>query len=293
MHKQWIADFRHDLRYTFRTLRREAGFTTFAVLIIGLGIGASATIFSVVNALLLRPLPFEEPKQLAWIANGGPDGNLSAQTTQVGYLLDLRAQNKSFTDLAAYMAFYGVGDSKLTGDGEPERVSEVPVSQNFFSLLGVKPILGRLFTDEECRWNGPKAILLSHGLWKRRFASDPNISGRKLTINDRPVTVAGVLPESFSFSSVFAPGSRIDLYSPFPLTPETNRWGNTLAIIGRLKPGTTVSSAQAEFDVIADPIRRQHPEWNGFRPRVKLLDEHVGGASARALYLCSRARSGW
>ncbi|HEV8146399.1 MAG TPA: ABC transporter permease [Bryobacteraceae bacterium] len=289
MHQQWLADLRHDLVYTFRTLRREAGFTTFAILIIGLGIGASATIFSVVNALLLRPLPFEEPKRLAWIANGGPDGNLSAQTTQVGYLLDLRAQNKSFTDLAAYMAFYGVGDSKLTGDGEPERVSEVPVSQNFFSLLGVKPILGRLFTDEECRWNGPKAILLSHELWERRFASDPNISGRKLTINDRPVTVAGVLPESFSFSSVFAPGSRIDLYSPFPLTPETNRWGNTLAIIGRLKPGATISSAQAEFEVIADPIRQQHPEWNGFRPRLQLLDEHVGGRLRGPLFVLACA----
>jgi hypothetical protein len=149
--------------------------------------------------------------------------------------------------------------------------------------------LGRLFTDEECRWNGPKAILLSHGLWKRRFASDPNISGRKLTINDRAVTVAGVLPESFSFSSVFAPGSRIDLYSPFPLTPETNRWGNTLAIIGRLKPGATISSAQAEFDVIADPIRQQHPEWNGFRPRVKLLDEHVGGRLRGPLFVLACA----
>src|SRR5260370_40166866 len=113
--KQWFSDVRQDLRYTFRTLRREAGFTTFAVLIIGLGIGASATIFSVVNALLLRPLPFDDPSRLVWIANGGKYGDLSGQTTQVGYLLDLRAQNKSFSDLAAYFAFYGVGDSKLTG----------------------------------------------------------------------------------------------------------------------------------------------------------------------------------
>lgn len=289
MHKQWLADLGHDLRYTFRTLRREAGFTTFAVLIIGLGIGASATIFSVVNALLLRPLPFDEPKRLVWIANGGTEGNLSGTTTQVGYMLDLRAQNKSFSDVAGYFAFYGVGDSKLTGDGEPERISEVPVSENFFPLLGVKPLLGRLFTDEECRWRGPKAVLLSHGLWKRRFASDPNITSRKLTINDQAVTVAGVLPETFDFSSVFAPGTRIDLYSPFPLTPETNRWGNTMAMIGRLKPGSSVSSAQAELNVIAEPMRRQHPDWNNFSPRVKLLDEHVGGRLRGPLFVLACA----
>jgi predicted permease len=285
----WLNDAWHDILYAFRTLRREAGFTTFAVLIVGLGIGASSTIFSVVNALLLRPLPFDDPGRLVWIANGGKDGDLSGQTTQVGYFLEVRAHNRSFADLAAYFAFYGVGDSKLTGDGEPERVSEVPVSQNFFPLLGVKPHLGRLFTDEECRWNGPKAVLLSYGLWKRRFASDPNIVGRKLTINDAPVTVAGVLPESFDFASVFAPGAHIDLYSPFPLTPETNRWGNTLSIVGRLKPGMTVPSAQAEFDVIAGPISRQHPEWNGFRPKLSPFEQHVSGRLRPALFVLACA----
>src|SRR5579872_4367989 len=108
-----------DLRYTLRTLRRDAAFTTFAILIVGLGIGASATVFSVVNTLLIRPLPFRDPGRLVWIANGNTSG-LSGQTTQVGHLLDLREQNQSFTDLAAYFAFYGVGDSKLTGLGEPE-----------------------------------------------------------------------------------------------------------------------------------------------------------------------------
>ena len=285
----WLDDTRQDLQYAFRTLRREAGFTTFAILIVGLGIGASSTIFSVVNALLLRPLPFDDPSRLVWIANGGKDVDLSGQTTQVGYLLDLRTHNRSFSDLAAYFAFYGVGDSKLTGDGEPERVSEVPVSQNFFPLLGVKPYLGRQFTDEECRWHGPKAVLLSYGLWKRRFASDPNIAGRKLTINNEPVSVAGVLPESFDFASVFAPGSHFDLYSPFPLTPETNRWGNTLAIVGRLKPGATVQSAQAEFDVIAGPLRQEHPEWNGLVPKLTSLEQHVSGRLRPALFVLAGA----
>ena len=124
-----------DIRYTLRTLRRDAGFTAFAVLIVGLGIGASSTIFGVVNALLLRPLPFRDPSRLVWIANHDSQG-LSGQTTQVGNLLDLREQNQSFTDLAAYFAFYGVGDNKLTGQGEPERLSGVPVSQNFFPAAG-------------------------------------------------------------------------------------------------------------------------------------------------------------
>src|SRR6516165_10270523 len=119
-----------DLRYTFRTLCRDSGFTTFAVLIVGLGIGASATVFSVVNTLLLRPLPFREPERLVWIANHDSIG-LSGQTTQVGHLLDLRERNKSFSDMAAYFAFYGTGDSNLTGQGgEPERLTSVPVSQN-------------------------------------------------------------------------------------------------------------------------------------------------------------------
>ncbi len=224
-----------DLRYTFRTLRRDSGFTTFAVLIVGLGIGASATVFSVVDALLLRPLPFHEPERLVWIANHDTSG-LSGQTTQVDYLLDLRGRNRSFSDLAGYFAFYGVGDNLLSGQGEPERLSGVPVSENFFQLLGIQPQLGRLFTAAECKWHGPKAVLLSHGLWTRRFGSDAGIAGRTLTLNNEPVTVAGVLPASFDMASVFAPGSHFDLYFPFPLSAETNRWGNTMAIVGRLKP---------------------------------------------------------
>jgi hypothetical protein len=120
-----------DLRYTFRTLRRDGAFAVFAVLIIGLGVGATATIFSVVNALLLRPLPFEDPGRLVWIENHAAEG-LSGQTVPVGHFVDLRDRNQSFSGIAAYYAFYGVGDSKLTGDGEPQRLNAVPVSWNFF-----------------------------------------------------------------------------------------------------------------------------------------------------------------
>ncbi|HEY7214244.1 MAG TPA: ABC transporter permease, partial [Thermoanaerobaculia bacterium] len=271
-----------DLRYAFRTLRREAGFAAFAIAIVGLGIGASATVFSVVNAMLLRPLPFNEPDRLVWIANEDVSG-LSGQTTQVGHMLDLRERTSSFTDLAGYMAFYGAGDNVISGRGDSVRVTGVPVSANFFQTLGVHPQLGRLFTEDECKWHGPKAVLLGHGLWERRYASDPSIVGGKLTIDSEAYTVAGVLPAWFDFGSVFAPGTHVDLYFPFPLSPETDRWGNTMAMIGRLKPGVSAAQAQAEISVVAPQISRAHRERNTFEGHVRPLAEHVSGRLRLAL----------
>jgi predicted permease len=265
-----------DLRYSFRTMRRNAGFAVFATLIAGLGVGASATVFSVVNTLILRPLPFDKSSELVWIANRDlPD--LSGQTTQVGYLLDLREKTQTLSAVAGYFAFYGVSDNLLSGRGEPERLSGVPVSENFFDVLGVKPLLGRAFNAEESAWNGPKAVMLGYALWERRFNRDPAIVGASLVINGTPHTVVGVLPVSFDFATIFAPGSRFDLYFPFPLSPETNRWGNTMAMIGRLKPGATAASAQAEVRVLAQQMSREHPERNGFEGIVKPLSEQVSG----------------
>jgi predicted permease len=273
-----------DLGYTFRTMRRDVGFTIFVVLIAGLGIGASSTVFSVVNTLLLRPLPFSQPEQLIWIANRETSG-LSGQTTQVGHMLDLRERTQSLSGLAGYFAFYGVGDNLLSGVGEPERLSGVPVSENFFDVLGVRPQLGRLFTSEEAAWNGPGAVLLSDAFWRRRFAADPAIVGSSLTINDRPHTVVGVLPASFDFGSVFAPGSRFDLYFPFPLTPETHRFGNTMAMVGRLKPGVDVAAAQAEIRTIAGQLVAENPNRNGFQGHVKPLADHVNGRIRLAVWV--------
>jgi predicted permease len=284
----WLGSTLHDLRYTFRTLGRDAGFAAFAILIVGLGIGAGATVFSVVNALLVRPLPFRDAERLVWIANHDTSG-LSSQTTQVGHLLDLRERNRSFSDLAAYFAFYGTGDNLLTGHGEPERLSGVPVSENFFRVLGVQPQLGRLFNAEECKWHGPKSVLLGHGLWARRFGSNPAIVGRALTLNGEPVTVVGVLPASFDFASVFAPGSHIDLYFPFPLSSETNRWGNTMAIIGKLKPGVSIGRARAELKILAGQITQAHPERNTFEGVVSPLAEHVSGRLRTALVVLACA----
>src|SRR3982751_2963862 len=259
--KATMSTLLQDLRYTLRTLRRDAGFALFAIVIAGLGIGASSTVFSVVNTLLLHPLPFSEPGRLVWIANHDTSG-LSGQTTQVAHMLDLRERTQSLSAVAGYFAFYGVGDSLLTGRGEPERLSGVPVSGNFFDVLGVHPQLGRTFTAEECKWQGPKAVMLSHALWTRRFNSDPSIVGTALTINDEPHTVVGVLPESFDFASVFAPGGHFDLYFAFPLSPETSRWGNTMAMVGRLKPGVTPAQAQADTRTVGAELTREHPDRN-------------------------------
>ena len=277
-----------DLRYTFRTLRRDAAFTTFVILIAGLGIGASSTVFSVVNTLLLRPLPFAQPEQLAWISNGDGRG-LSAQTTQVGHMLGLRERTQAFSAIAGYFAFYGVGDNLLSGTGDPERLSGLPVSVNFFDALGVQPQLGRSFTEEEGRWEGPKAVMLSDGLWRRRFASDPGIVGTSLTIDDQPHTVVGVLPRSFDFGSVFAPGSHFDLYFPFPLTAETDRWGNTMAMIGRMQPGVTIAQAAAETGTIARQLTAESPNRNRFGGGVRPLTEHVSGGVRLAVWVLAGA----
>ena len=283
-----LDSLRQDLRHTVRSLRRDAGLTTFIILIAGFGIGASSTVFSVVNTLLLRPLPFADAERLVWITNRDTSG-LSGQTTQVGHVLDLTERTRTLSAVAGYFAFYGVGDNLLSGAGEPERLSGVPVSYNLFDVLGVRPALGRSFLPEEAVWNGPKSVMLGHGVWRRRFASDPSIVGRSLTLNDASHTVVGVLPASFDFASVFAPGSRFDLFFPFPMTPETNRWGNTMALVGRLAPGVTAAQAQAEIRSIAEQIVREHPERNGFQGFVKPLSEQVSGRLRLALWVLAGA----
>ncbi len=280
-----------DLRYTLRMLRRDAAFAAFAILIVGIGIGASCTIFSVVNALLLRPLPFREPAKLVWLANQPESGahDLSGQTVQVDYMLDLRRESRSFSEFGAYFAFYGVGDSNLIGQGEPERFTNVPVTQNFFSVLGVQPILGREFTPEEASDNGPRAVMLSYGLWQTRFNGDRGIIGRAINIDGGLSTVVGVLPESFDFGDIFAPGTHVDLFTPFPLNDRTNREGNTLAIVGRLNPGVTLATAQAETNVLGSAMRHDHPERNGFQPELSFLSQHVSGRIRPALILLACA----
>src|SRR5580698_7304805 len=249
----WLESLAADLKYGLRGMRRNAGSTVFAILIVGLGIGGASTVFSVVNALLLRPIPFRDPGKLVWISNG------ETYSTQAEQYSDLRDQNRSFSDLAGWCGAYSAGDKELTGNGEPERLTSVPVTDNFFTLLGVEPLIGRSFTKEESqgRYAAPPAMLLSYSFWRRRFASDPNVVGQKLTLNNQPVMVVGVLPTSFDFASVFAPGTSIDIFIPWPLTDNTKPAGNTMQVVGRLKPGATIQSAQAEFTILAKQLELQ------------------------------------
>jgi len=282
---RWMSDLVQDLRYSFRGMRRDAGFTAFTILIAGLGIGAGSTVFSMVNALLLRPLPFRDPGRLVWISNGG---NFAAQTEQYS---DLRELNRSFSDLAGWSGFYIPGDRQLTGAGEPERLTSVPVTGNFFSLLGVEPAIGRSFTAEECqgKYSAPTAMLLSYSFWRRRFDSDPSVVGRKLTLNNHTVTIVGLMPASFDFASVLAPGTPVDIFIPWPLNDKTKPAGNTMKIIGRLKPGTTLQGAQAELTALGKQLNSQHPERNPVVPRLVPLDRHVSGSVSPALFVLACA----
>ena len=282
---RWMSDLAQDLHHSFRGMRRDAGFTAFTILIAGLGIGASSTVFSVVNALLLRPLPFRDAGRLVWITNGGD------YATQAEHYVGLRELNRSFSDLAGWSAFYRAGDSELTGIGEPERLTSVPVTENFFALLGVQPAIGRSFTSEECqgRYAAPPATVLSYNFWRRRFAADPNVVGRKLTLNNGPVTVVGVLPASFDFGSVFAPGTRVDIFIPWPLTDNTKPTGNTMKIIGRLKRGATVRGAQAEFATLGRQLTSQYPKRNPIVPLLVPLEQYVSGPVSPALFVLACA----
>src|SRR5579884_3015301 len=153
-----LERIRHDLRYSARTLRRDAGFAAIAIVILALGIGASTLVFSVVDALLIRPLPFRDAGRLVWIANHDGNTGLSSETMRVGQVLEWKKLSHSFEDLGAYFAFSGYGSYTLAGQGEPERLNGMSVSGNFFPLLGVAPAMGRNFSAEECQWNGGKTL---------------------------------------------------------------------------------------------------------------------------------------
>jgi len=282
---RWLGDLAQDLRYAFRGMRRDAGFTAFTILIAGLGIGASSTVFSVVNALLLRPLPFRDPGRLIWITNGND------WTTQAEHYADLHDLNRSFTDLAGWSGFYRAGDSELTGTGESERLTSVPVTGNLFAVLGVEPAIGRSFTAEECqgKYSAPPAMLMSYSFWRRRFDSDPNVVGRKLTLNNHPVTIVGVMPASFDFASVFAPGTPIDIFIPWPLNDPRKPSGNTMKVVGRLKPGATVQRAQAELTMLGKQLTSQHLERNPIVPWLVPLGRHVSGPVGPALFVLACA----
>jgi predicted permease len=280
-----------DLRFTLRTLRRDRAFACVVILVLGLGLGANVAVFSVVNALLLRPLPFHEPDRLVWFATNGGKGGLSDQTYTVSAFEEFRSHNRSFQDVTSYQTFFNSIQYKLTGRGDPLPIAGVQVAENFFPTLGVQPSLGRLFTVEECRRGGRAAALLSHSFWQRQFGGDPAIVGRTITLDAAPaditgpVTVIGVLPASFDFGSVFSPGMQVDVYVPAYMD-FWRTWGNTLAIVGRLKPGVSLAQAQAESNLLFPQLRAAHPDWwSDYKSTLSGLQDRVSGRLRRSLYV--------
>jgi predicted permease len=274
-----------DLRYTLRTMRRDPVFTIVAILILMFGIGANIAVFSVVNTILLRPLPFERPQQLVWISNAKASGGLSAKTYSTDAYQQFLSQQQSFQDVTGYFAFSTSENVRLNERGMVQPLSEIQVVGNFFQTLGVKPLLGRLFTADELQHNGPQATLLSYALWRQHYSGDPNIVGKAINLDGRSVTVIGVLPDTFDFGSVFSPGAKVDLYGP-AILDDMQDWGSTLAFVGRLKPGVDLSRAQAEADVIFPKLlfNVKHPAWGGrYAAKLTVLKEYVSGKLRRSL----------
>ncbi len=272
-----------DIRYALRQMRRQPSFTLVAVTILALGIGANTAVFSVLDTLLVQPLPFRAPDRLVWIVNEDVPA-LSGRTSTVA-TYEALADMRSLEDLTSYEAFFARSSYKLTGDAEPDRVSGVMVPANFFPFLGISPMLGRTFTDDECQLNGPGAVVLSHALWQRRYSSDPAVIGRQVIVNDRAATIVGVMSPSFDFGAHFAPGVRIDIYMPV-VFDVVREWGNTMALVGRLAPGVTLETAQAEATAIIERQQRERPEFgppNSYGAILRPLHESVVGDMRRPL----------
>jgi len=278
-----VEDLLQDLRIAVRALARERGFASVAILILALGIGANIAVFSVVNTLLLRPLPFRDAGRLAWFASNHGLGGLSDQTYTVSAFEEFRRHNTAFEDVTSYQTFFNSLSYKMTGRREPLPLVGIEVAENFFPLLGVRPALGRNFSAVECQKGGPSAVILGNAFWRRQFMADPAIIGQSVSINGAPVTVVGVLPSSYDFGSVFSPGMNVDIYMP-AVMDFWRTWGNTLAIVGRLKPGMTVEQAQAEAKVLFPHLRSLHSDWwEDYDTVVSTLANHVSGQLRRSL----------
>jgi len=274
-----------DLRFSFRTLKREWGFTLVAVLILALGIGANITVFSVVNTILLRPLPFRDSDRLVRIVEKNPSAGESSKTYTADATQDFQQLNRSFQSVSGYFAFTGPDNLKLIGNGQPIPVTGILVAEGFFQTLSVEARTGRLFRPGEFVKHAPPVVLLSYPFWKRQFNGDAHIVGRTIDLSNTSVTVIGVLPETFDFGSVFSPGAKVDLFAPY-IMDDFREDGNDLALIGRLKPGVTLGAAQREADQIFPQLQfeHKHPEFKpGYTGQLTILKDYVSGKLRRSL----------
>jgi putative ABC transport system permease protein len=276
-----FADLRQDLRYGLRTLAKNPAFTSIAIVALALGIGANSAIFSVVDAVLLRPLPFTKPEQLVMLWENATHLGFPKNTPSPANFLDWQKQASAFTGMAAMVE----RSFNLTGVGEPERLDGRRVSANLFELLGVPAVLGRTFVPDDDR-PGTHVVLLSYSLWQRRFGSDPSVIGRALTLNGESYTVIGIMPRFVQLPGFANRNDQLWVPIAFPPEEASQRGNHFLEVIARLKPGITLKQAQAEMDTIAARLAQQYPDYNTRTGAVVLpLHEEVVGDIKPALLI--------
>ncbi len=274
-----IETFLKDIRYGVRMLIKQPLFTVAAVITLALGIGANTTVFSVVNAVVLRPLPFNEPDRLVMVWEVKPDQEKDAQVASLADFVDWRDQNRVFDGMAAYFNW----TANLTGVDDPERIKSAVVTGSFFETLGVSAKIGRVLLPEDDRPGYDSVVLLSDGLWKRRFGGDPQILGKKLMLNGADLTVVGIMPPDFRF-----PDEEAGIWVPagFGAKQLQDRRGKFINVIARLKPGIELNQAQAEMDTIAARLQSEYPETNAdWGARVARLDDVRVGNVRLALFV--------
>src|SRR5215471_17989869 len=276
-----------DLRYTLRTLRKDRSFTLIALMILALGIGANTAVFSVVNTLLLRPLPFRDSHELVWIAPPPSTCGLSCATYSSDAYEEFRDQSLVYQGVTGYQAFTTPDNLRLTGRGEPQPATSIDVIGNFFQVLGVRPVKGRLFTPDEARGGPHPVAILSDAYWRRQFSADPDIVGKGIDLSGTLVTVVGVLPATFDFGAVFSPGAKVDLFTPLSLDQQRD-WGNIVTLIGRLKPGVTTAQALQDAERVAPNLyfNTKYPQTLGRYKGALIpvsLKQYVTGKLSRSL----------
>jgi len=241
-----------DLRFGFRMLRKNPGFTLMAVLALALGIGANTAIFTVVNAVMLQRMPFEKPDRLAMLWEQSPRTGKTNVVNPTNFVA-WQERNHSFERIAALVQF----DISLTGEGEPEVISNLAVSDGYFQILGVQPLLGRWFTAQEDTPGNDKVAILSEGLWRRRYGADPATVGRTIRVNNREFAIVGVMPAGFRF-----PQTKADLWQPLAINHKQVYPGRYLSTVGRLRENATIGTAQAEMNLIAAQLQRERPDYD-------------------------------
>jgi putative ABC transport system permease protein len=263
-----------DLRFAARTLIKKPGFTFVLVMALALGIGANTAIFSVVNAVLLRPLPYKNAERLVWIWGTNPKNDIDHEVASLPDYQDWKTQNQSFE----LMAGYGNTRMTLTGTGEPERFDGAYVTDGFFDVLGAQAEIGRTFTPEEDKPNHEDVAVISHALWQRRFGADPKVIGSTLNINGKAVTLVGVLPADFKHPKPDAIRP-VEIWQPLGVDySQQGRRGDYLNVIARLKPGVSIEQARAEMTTIASQLEQQYPDSNtGWSTLVIPLHERFVG----------------